>query len=130
MLIETCLAVRAMVGTEYPILIKINSNDAIKQGMTFEECKYVCRKLEEAEVEIPIILVGGNREYSAMDTILNETSIEYFSLSRPFIAESDFISRWENGDTGRVKCISCNSCNTPKSMGRCILKEDLASEEN
>jgi len=154
MLIETCLEVRKMVGTEYPILIKINSSDAIEQGMTFEECKYVCKKLEEigisaieisgnthafkpnqefyfknyaaeiaAEIDIPIILVGGNREYSAMETILNETSIEYFSFARPFIAESDFISRWESGDTSRVKCISCNGCNTPESMGKCILKK-------
>lgn len=152
MLIETYLEVREMVGTEYPILIKINSSDAIEQGMTFEECKYICKKLEEvgvsaveisgdtyafkskqesyfkdyaaeiaAEVKIPIVLVGGNREYSVMDAILNETSIEYFSFSRPFIAETDFITRWEKGDTGRVKCVSCNGCNTPESMGRCVL---------
>jgi 2,4-dienoyl-CoA reductase-like NADH-dependent reductase (Old Yellow Enzyme family) len=154
MLIETCKEVREMVGEDYPILIKINSSDAMEQGMTFEECKYVCKRLQEVgvnaveisgsshifkpheeayfkdyaaeiakEVDIPIIVVGGNRDYSAMETILNETSIEYFSFSRPFIAESDFIRRWENGDTSRVKCVSCNGCNRPESMGRCVLKK-------
>ncbi|MDF2879046.1 MAG: NADH:flavin oxidoreductase/NADH oxidase [Clostridia bacterium] len=154
MLIETCLEVKELVGTDYPIFIKINGSDAIEQGMTFEECKYICKKLQEvavsaveisgnvyaftpgqesyfkdyaaeiaSEVDIPIIVVGGNREYSVMEAALNETAIEYFSFSRPFIAESDFISRWENGDTSRVKCVSCNGCNTPESMGRCILKK-------
>ncbi|GKU24405.1 oxidoreductase [Clostridium folliculivorans] len=154
MLIETCKAVREMVGEDYPILIKINSSDAMEQGMTFEECKYVCKKLQEVgvnaveisgsshtfkpqqeayfkdyaaeiakEVDIPVIVVGGNRDYAAMEAILNETSIEYFSFSRPFIAESDFIKRWENGDTSRVKCVSCNGCNRPESMGRCVFKK-------
>ena len=47
-----------MVGTEYPIFIKINSSDAIEQGMTFEECKYVCKKLEG--IGISAIEISGN----------------------------------------------------------------------
>ena len=30
--------------------------------------------------KVPIILVGGNRNYDSMTSVLNETSIEYFSL--------------------------------------------------
>jgi len=41
--------------------------------------------------------------------ILNETSIEYFSLSRPLICESNLIKRWEQ-DTAPAKCTSCNKC--------------------
>lgn len=154
-LLETCKLVREKVGNEYPILIKINSTDAIEQGMTFEECRYVCKKLREVGVDaieisgnamsfspkqesyfkdyasviasennIPIILVGGNRDYATMEATLNETSIEYFSLSRPFIADADFVKRWKSGDEGRVKCISCNGCSKPDSLGMCILNKD------
>lgn len=154
-LLETCKLVRETVGDEYPILIKINSTDAIEQGMTFEECRYVCKKLREVGVDaieisgnsasfspkqeayfkdyaaviaeennIPIILVGGNREYAAIEAVLNETSIEYFSFSRPFIAEADFVKRWKSGDKSRVKCVSCNGCSNIESMGTCILNKD------
>lgn len=154
MLLETCGAVRETVGDEYPILIKINSTDAMEQGMTFEDCKYVCQKLAQfginaieisgnwpefspkqesyfrdytaeiaAENDIPIIMVGGNKDYNTMEATLNETNIAYLSLSRPLIAEPDLVKRWENGDRSRAKCISCNTCINPESMGTCVLNK-------
>ncbi|QJA07663.1 hypothetical protein HF520_01295 [Romboutsia sp. CE17] len=45
-----------------------------------------------------------------MNEILNYTDIEYFSLSRLLIRESESINRWKNGDTRLSICISCNSC--------------------
>jgi 2,4-dienoyl-CoA reductase-like NADH-dependent reductase (Old Yellow Enzyme family) len=154
MILETYQAIRAKVGLEYPILIKINSEDYMDQGMTFAECKYVCKKLAEAginaieisggsfssrpnegpmrtvkpeqepyfkayaaelaqEIEIPVIAVGGNRELTSLTEIVNKTSIEYISLSRPLICESNLISRWQSGDLKRAKCISCNKCFHP-----------------
>jgi 2,4-dienoyl-CoA reductase-like NADH-dependent reductase (Old Yellow Enzyme family) len=152
MLLETCSAVREMVGSEYSILIKINNTDAMEQGMTFEDCKYVCKQLAQAgidaieisgnwmefppkqefyfkehaaeiaaENDIPIILVGGNRDYHSITATLNETSIDYFSFSRAFIAEPDFVKRWESGDTSKAKCISCNTCANLDGVGTCIL---------
>ena len=61
------------------------------------------------EIKIPVILVGGNRDVKGMTEVLNNTAIEYISLSRPFICESDLINRWEK-DTAPAKCISCNKC--------------------
>ena len=43
-------------------------------------------------------------------TALNDTKIEYVSLSRPLIRESNLIRRWQAGDTAPSKCVSCNSC--------------------
>lgn len=150
MVLETFQAIRDRVGSSYPVFIKINSEDFMKQGMTFSDCKYVCRKLEEMginaieisggslssrpnegfarkippekksyyekyaaeiaqKIKTPIILVGGNRDVGDMTKILNNTAVEYISLSRPLICESDLINRWKK-DTAPAKCISCNKC--------------------
>lgn len=152
-ILETLRAMREKVGKDFPILIKINSSDFMEDGLTFEECKYVCRKLEELgidaieisgvlgakqedktveekglsylekesyfrkyaseiaeEIDVPIILVGGNRSFSLMEDILNNSKITYFSLSRPFLREPDLINRWKRGDKSKAKCISCGKC--------------------
>lgn len=62
------------------------------------------------EVDVPVILVGGLRSPEVMQKLLQETPIEYFSLSRPFIAEPNLVERWKNGDLQPAKCISCNKC--------------------
>lgn len=151
MVLETYKAIREKVGPEYPILIKINSEDYMSQGMTFEECKYVCKKLVELginaieisggslsarpnegplrkitpeqesyfklyaaeiaqEINVPVILVGGNRDFELLTEILNQTPIEYIALCRPLICESNLINRWQRGDLKHAKCISCNKC--------------------
>lgn len=151
MILETYQAIRAKVGPEYPVLIKINSEDFMDQGMTFAECKYVCNRLaglgiaaieisggsqssrpgqgvvrvitpqQESyfrayaaeiaqEISVPVIVVGGNRNFEALTELLHQTSIEYIALCRPLICESDLINRWQSGDLKPAKCISCNKC--------------------
>lgn len=39
-----------------------------------------------------------------MNEILNNTKIEYFSLSRPFLREPDLINRWSGEDNSKAKC--------------------------
>lgn len=149
---ETYQAIREKVGAEYPVLVKINCEDFMDQGMSFADCKYVCNKLVELginaieisggipssrpnegtirtikaaeqesyfnpyaaeiakEINVPVILVGGNRELTALTDIVNQTAIEYISLSRPLIRESDLIKRWQDGELSSAKCISCNKC--------------------
>ncbi|WP_028829276.1 NADH:flavin oxidoreductase [Proteocatella sphenisci] len=150
---ETLEAVREKVGTNFPILIKINCSDFIDDGFSFEECKYVCKRLEELgidaieisgvvgaktedvrlrernlrylkkesyfrkyaaeiaeELNIPVILVGGNRSLDLMTNILENTKIEYFSLSRPFLREPHLINRWILEEDSVAKCISCGKC--------------------
>lgn len=62
------------------------------------------------KTNIPVILVGGLRSQEVMECLLHDGKISYFSMSRPFIAEPDLISRWKNGDTQKAKCVSCNQC--------------------
>ena len=154
MVLETYKAIREKVGPEYPVLIKINSEDYMEQGMTFADCKYVCQQLaalgadaieisggsrssrpnegyarkippeQESyykayaaeiaqQINIPVILVGGNRDFESLTAILNQTTVEYVAFSRPLICESNLISRWQGGDLNRAKCISCGKCFHP-----------------
>lgn len=63
------------------------------------------------ELKIPVILVGGHRDFDMMSALLNASDIAYFSLCRPLIRESDLINRWyQQGDLSKSKCISCNKC--------------------
>lgn len=83
--------------------------------------KNYAKKLAEV-VDIPVILIGGNRNLDVMEEILNTTKIEYFSLARPLTAEPDLINRWISGDTKKPKCISCNQCYNTIGK-RCILNK-------
>lgn len=143
---------RRKVGAEFPIMIKLNAEDYIENGATFDDCRYVCRELAKrgidaieiscgtfasgkqgparmhinapekeaynatraafisSEMDVPVILVGGVRSPKVMEKLLQHTPIEYFSLSRPFIAEPNLVERWKDGDLRPAKCISCNKC--------------------
>lgn len=161
--------IREKVGEDFPILIKLNSADYVKEGgLTQEESLYIAKRLAKLginaievsggngsikevitnnlgasrtkvvlskdkesyfreyatklaeEVDVPVILIGGNRHIDVMEDILNNSKIEYFSLARPLTAEPELINRWERGDLRKPKCISCNQCyKTPGK--RCIL---------
>ena len=147
-ILETFKVIRDRVGLKYPIFIKINSEDFIEQGMSFDDCKYVCNKLAQMGIDaieisggcvsspptenvsrpkdqeqyykkyateiarenkVPVISVGGNRNIDSMIETINTTDIEYVSLSRALICESDLINRWKE-DSTPAKCISCNKC--------------------
>jgi 2,4-dienoyl-CoA reductase-like NADH-dependent reductase (Old Yellow Enzyme family) len=155
---EVYKEIRNRVGDDFPVLIKINAEDFMDNGLTTEESLYVSKRLAELgitaievsggnessvnvlegnlgpartkvvvnkeresyfkeyatrlahEVEIPVILIGGNRHFNVMEDILNNTKIEYFSLARPLTAEPDLISKWAIGDAKKPKCVSCNKC--------------------
>ena len=61
-------------------------------------------------INTPVILVGGHRSIESMNDLLNQTSIELLSLSRPLIREPNLPNRWKSGDIRPAACISCNAC--------------------
>jgi len=87
--------------------------------------------LERVEKKVPLILVGGLYRYETIRTILNETSIEFCSLSRPFISQPNLPNLWQKGPPfPEADCVHCNLCAQDflhrggKSKGvRCIWKE-------
>ena len=63
-----------------------------------------------ALVDVPVVLVGGLRSVEKINQYLDETRIEYISLSRPLVREPNLIRRWQDGDTRPSLCVSCNTC--------------------
>ncbi|WP_320174004.1 NADH:flavin oxidoreductase [Maridesulfovibrio sp.] len=76
-----------------------------KQGYFAEYGDIISR-----DVNIPVITVGGLSQPDHIESILNETEIELFGLSRPLLAEPDLFKRWKEGDTKRAKCVHCSKC--------------------
>jgi 2,4-dienoyl-CoA reductase-like NADH-dependent reductase (Old Yellow Enzyme family) len=58
--LEICRDIREAVGFDYPVLAKINCDDFMEQGLVFEECKRICKMLEEAGLSA-IEISGGSR---------------------------------------------------------------------
>lgn len=61
-------------------------------------------------IDVPVVLVGGLRSIEKINQYLDETRIEYVSLSRPLVREPNLILRWQQGDTAPSLCVSCNTC--------------------
>lgn len=165
--IETYQKVRSAVGEDYPVIMKINCDDFMDQGLSLEDCIKVCKLLENLgidaieisggspssregeglarnvtpknesyfkefseviakEINIPLILVGGNRNFDKLTDLINKTSIDYIALSRPLVREADLINRWKNVDKLPAKCISCNQCFNEEAVGittKCIFNK-------
>lgn len=135
---------RRRVGSDFPILIKLNSDETVPGGITpvsfpdlaeaiektgvdaidvsgsdclkadidtIEEETYFLRGARAAEVDIPIIVTGGNRTVDHMEGLLKQNGIDFFGLSRPLIREPDLPDRWLAGrGDASAECISCNRC--------------------
>lgn len=59
--VEICRDVKEAVGPDYPVLAKINCDDFMDEGLTFEECKHICRMLEAAGLSAVEISGGSAR---------------------------------------------------------------------
>ena len=80
----------------------INSPD--KQSY-FLEC---ARRLD---VDVPVILVGGNRDIERLEAMVRQGTVDFVALCRPLISEPDLPNRWREGrGSSATDCISCNSC--------------------
>jgi 2,4-dienoyl-CoA reductase-like NADH-dependent reductase (Old Yellow Enzyme family) len=77
-------------------------------------------KLFKENLNVPLILVGGNRSFQLAEQLVNEEYADYISMSRPFIREPDLIKRWESGDLRKAECLSDNQCFGPATAGEGI----------
>jgi 2,4-dienoyl-CoA reductase-like NADH-dependent reductase (Old Yellow Enzyme family) len=83
------------------------------------------------KIHIPLILVGGIRSYEVAREIVEEGTVDYISMSRPFIREPGLIKRWKAGDRREATCISCDNCFEPLKKGEgvsCVPLEPEAAE--
>jgi 2,4-dienoyl-CoA reductase-like NADH-dependent reductase (Old Yellow Enzyme family) len=93
----------------------------LKKDRDFEDVFYLeqARRLK-AEVDLPLVLVGGIRSDSVMEELVEEGVADCISLCRPLIREPDLVKRLQSGETERSACISCNLCFGPAMKGEGI----------
>lgn len=72
MLFQVCDAIRAAVGPNYPLWVKINYTDLIDDGLTGDDCLWVCKELEKRSVNAIEISsgIGLNRASGPAKTIV------------------------------------------------------------
>jgi len=74
---------------------------------------YVDKLIEE--LDIPVILGGSLRDMKTINEVLNNTSVEFVSMSKPFVAQADFLADWKANGEGVAICQSCNNCYSKKT---------------
>jgi 2,4-dienoyl-CoA reductase-like NADH-dependent reductase (Old Yellow Enzyme family) len=167
-LIEVLQSIRSAVGEDYPVLVKMNCQDFIDNGLTLEDSVQAGAmlakngidaielsggiltggklspsrmgiKTEEKEayfqqdalafkkqIDVPLILVGGNRSFQVAQRLVDDGVTEYISICRPLIREPGLINRWKSGDLARATCVSDNMCFEPARKGQgiyCLTEE-------
>jgi 2,4-dienoyl-CoA reductase-like NADH-dependent reductase (Old Yellow Enzyme family) len=72
---------------------------------------YFLKYAEKLDLDIPLILVGGNRDVERLEEIVQQGKVDFISLCRPLISEPDLPRRWLEGrGSSSTDCISCNAC--------------------
>jgi 2,4-dienoyl-CoA reductase-like NADH-dependent reductase (Old Yellow Enzyme family) len=69
------------------------------------------------QIDVPLILVGGNRSFQVAERLVDDGVADYLSMARPFIREPNLINRWKSGDLARAACVSDNMCFEPARKG-------------
>jgi 2,4-dienoyl-CoA reductase-like NADH-dependent reductase (Old Yellow Enzyme family) len=76
-----------------------------------EKQSYFLKYAERLALNVPVILVGGNRNIERLEEIIQHGKVNFIALCRPLIREPDLPNRWLEGRGGKTaQCISCNSC--------------------
>ena len=73
------------------------------------------------EVSIPVVLGGRFSDMDSINSLVNNTNIEFVSMYRPFVIDSSFLSEWKENGKGESQCKTCNNCYWKKSS-KCIIK--------
>ena len=66
-------------------------------------------------VDIPVVLGGSLREMAKINDVLNNSNVEFVSMSKPFVAQADFLADWKRDGEGVAICYSCNNCYSKKT---------------
>ena len=66
-------------------------------------------------VDIPVVLGGSLREMAKINDVLNNSKVEFVSMSKPFVAQADFLADWKRDGEGTAICYSCNNCYSKKT---------------
>lgn len=101
-LLETVKAMRAKVGPDYPIAVKLNSADFQRGGFSFEDSQTVAGWLDEASVDL-IEISGGTYEQPTMSNIAGTEERVEPTLSRASRDRESYFARFAPEIRARLK---------------------------
>lgn len=90
-LIDIYSKIRKLVGNDFPILVKLTATEFFEGGLTFDETRIICKKLEEVGVDA--IIISGNIHGNA-NTMIGESFDGYTLQEEGYFHEyGDVISQ-------------------------------------
>ncbi|MDM8517771.1 NADH:flavin oxidoreductase [Desulfobacterales bacterium HSG16] len=141
---EIVVKIKKRVGSDFPVLIKVNSYDSGTGGNNIEnfpqlageiaktgvdaielsggvpsvpdvddptEQSYHAAYAKKIDVDVPVILTGGNKDIDIMERLFGSGKIDFFAMARPLIRQPDLPNLWRvNNSAPECTCISCNEC--------------------
>jgi 2,4-dienoyl-CoA reductase-like NADH-dependent reductase (Old Yellow Enzyme family) len=104
--------------------IELSGNTMIRKDInSTDKESYFENYADNLNIQIPVILTGGNRSLDKIENIFRRDKIDFFGFARPLIREPDLPKRWlEYGSEVKSECISCNSCLAASVPLRCMKK--------
>ena len=93
--------------------------DEQEQSYFREDAEYISK-----QVDIPLILTGGNRDMDVMEKVLaSNKNIMAFGMARTLLAEPNLISKWAKDRNVEPQCEACNGCMDEYGKGpsQCVL---------
>lgn len=92
--------------------IEVSGNNPIREDLYQPEKQSYFRKyVEKLNMDIPVILTGGNKSIELIEKIAQKGKVDFFGFARPLISEPNLPNRWLEGIGGEeCTCISCNLC--------------------
>lgn len=79
--------IRRRVGSDYPVMVKINAADFVENGATFEECRFVCQQLAERGIDAIEISGGGAASGKCIPSRLKIDSPDKEAYHAPYAAK-------------------------------------------
>ncbi|WP_419779775.1 NADH:flavin oxidoreductase [Maridesulfovibrio sp.] len=75
------------------------------------EQSYHAKYAKKIDVDVPVILTGGNKDIDIMERLYNPGKIDFFALARPLIRQPDLPNFWiSKKNDPECTCESCNEC--------------------
>jgi 2,4-dienoyl-CoA reductase-like NADH-dependent reductase (Old Yellow Enzyme family) len=88
------------------VLRTINPEFPFSYGYTAKYAEVVRR----ANPGVELAIVGGNRVFRDMETLVSDGKCEMVSIGRPFIRDPNLVNRLKSGELDQAECVSCNQC--------------------
>lgn len=136
--LDDCTAFCKMID-EYVDIIEISSGD-------YHNSEHYCwvnplmdrfinipiaRELKKQGVKAYLTAVGGHNDPAKMDELIKEGVVDFFSIGRGILADSDLPKKWLTGKEEDVKpCIRCSDCMAGLYTGfyRCNINPTVGQE--